>query len=159
MGLYFEDFEIGKALRTRGRTVGECDITTYAGLIGDWTPIHMDQHFARSTPFGTRVAHGTLTLSIAVGLMAQLNLFDGTVIGLLNMSWSFQQPVRIGDTLYAVITAVDKRVTSKPDRGIVKLDIRVTNQSDATVCCGVHDVMMMLRAAPPPISGDGPAGT
>jgi acyl dehydratase len=158
MGLYFEDFEIGKALRTRGRTVGEGDITTYAGLIGDWTPIHVDEHFARSTPFGTRVAHGTLTLSMAVGLMAQLGLFDGTVIGLLNMSWSFQQPVRIGDTLYAVITALEKRVTSKPDRGIVKLDIRVTNQSEVMVCRGVHDVMMMLRPAVPPPSCDPPPG-
>ncbi len=158
MGLYFEDFEIGKALRTRGRTVGEGDITAYAGLIGDWTPIHVDENFARSTPFGTRVAHGTLTLSIAVGLMAQLGLFDGTVIGLLNMSWSFQQPVRIGDTLYAVITAVEKRVTSKPDRGIVKLDIRATNQSDVTVCRGVHDVMMMLRPTAPPPVRDQPAG-
>ncbi len=158
MGLYFEDFEIGKALRTRGRTVGEADITTYAGLIGDWTPIHVDENFARSTPFGTRVAHGTLTLSIAVGLMAQLGLFDGTVIGLLNMTWSFQEPVRIGDTVYAVITALEKRVTSKPDRGIVKLDIRVTNQADVAVCRGVHDVMMMLRSAPSLTSSDPPAG-
>jgi len=147
MGLYFEDFEIGTGLLTRGRTVGEADITTYAGLIGDWTPIHVDENFARGTPFGTRIAHGTLTLSIAVGLMAQLNLFDGTVIGLVNMSWSFQQPVRIGDTLYAVITPLEKRLTSKPGRGIVKFEIRAINQSDVTVCRGVHDVMVLTRPA------------
>lgn len=145
MGLYFEDFEIGTALRTRGRTIGEADITTYAGLIGDWTPIHVDENFARTTTFGTRIAHGTLTLSIAVGLMAQLNLFDGTVVGLLNMSWTFQHPVRIGDTLYAAITPLEKRLTSKRDRGIVKLEIRAINQTDTTVCQGIHDIMVLTR--------------
>jgi acyl dehydratase len=145
MGLYFEDFEIGIALHTRGRTIGEADITTYAGLIGDWTPIHVDEHFARTTPFGSRIAHGTLTLSMAVGLMAQMNLFDGTVIGLLTMSWSFSKPVKIGDTVYAHITPLEKRPTSKRDRGIVKLEIQVTNQELIEVCKGIHDVMVLTR--------------
>ena len=145
MGLYLEDFEIGKAMRTRGRTVGEADITTFAGLVGDWTPIHVDENFSRTTPFGTRIAHGTLTLSIAVGLMAQLDLFNGTVIGLVNMTWSFANPVRIGDTIYADITALEKRATSKPGRGIVKLEIAVVNQSGVAVCRGIHDVMVLAR--------------
>lgn len=145
MGLHFEDFEIGHTFHTRGRTVGEADITTFAGLIGDWTPIHVDEHFAKSTPFGTRIAHGPLTLSMAVGLMAQLNLFDGTVIGLLNMTWSFSVPVKIGDTVYAHITPLEKRLTSRPDRGVVKLEIRVTNQDSVEVCKGIHDVMVLCR--------------
>jgi acyl dehydratase len=145
MGWYLEDWQIGSTLRTRGRTIGEGDITTYAGLIGDWTPIHVDAAFAATTPFGRRIAHGTLTQSIAVGLMAQLNLFDGTVIGLLAMRWTFQLPVFIGDTLYAEITAVEKRATSKPGRGVVTLDIVVLNQSGEKVCQGVHDVMILAR--------------
>ncbi len=153
MGLYLEDFEIGKPMRTRGRTVGESDITTFAGLVGDWTPIHVDENFARTTPFGTRVAHGTLTLSVAVGLMAQLDLFTGTVIGLVNMTWSFANPVRIGDTIYADITALEKRATSKPGRGIVKLEIAVVNQLGVAVCRGIHDVMVLSR--PSGVASDG----
>jgi acyl dehydratase len=152
MGLYLEDFEIGKVMRTRGRTVGEADITTFAGLVGDWTPIHVDEHFAQTTPFGTRVAHGTLTLSIAVGLMSQLDLFTGTVVGLVNMIWSFANPVRIGDTIYANVTTLEKRATSKPGRGIVKLEIAVVNQSGVAVCRGVHDVMVLSRASGPATS-------
>jgi len=147
MGLHYEDFVVGQALHTRGRTVGEADITTYAGLIGDWTPIHVDEHFAKTTPFGSRIAHGTLTLSIAVGLMAQMNLFDGTVIGLVNMSWSFSKPVRIGDTVYAQVTPLEKRLTSRPGRGIVKLEIKVLNQDSVEVCKGIHDVMVLARPA------------
>jgi acyl dehydratase len=146
MGLYYEDFEIGKVMRTRGRTIGEADITAFAGLVGDWTPIHVDENFARTTAFGSRIAHGTLTLSIAVGLMAQLNLFDGTVIGLVEMTWSFFDPVRIGDTVYADITALAKRTTSKPGRGIIKLEIAVVNQSAVAVCRGIHEVMVLARA-------------
>jgi len=147
MGLYLEDFEIGKTMRTRGRTVGEADITTFAGLVGDWTPIHVDENFARTTAFGTRVAHGTLTLSVAVGLMAQLDLFNDTVIGLVNMTWSFTNPVRIGDTIYADVTALGKRATSKAGRGIVKLEIAVVNQSGVAVCRGIHDVMVLSRTS------------
>jgi acyl dehydratase len=145
MGLHFEEFVVGNTLHTRGRTIGEGDITTYAGLIGDWTPIHVDEHFASTTPFGTRIAHGTLTLSVAVGLMAQMNLFDGTVVGLINMSWSFSKPVKIGDTVYAHITTLEKRLTSKPGRGIVKLEIMVINQNGVEVCKGIHDVMVLTR--------------
>jgi acyl dehydratase len=153
MGLYLEDFEIGKVMRTRGRTVGEADITTFAGLVGDWTPIHVDEHFAKTTAFGTRIAHGTLTLSMAVGLMAQLDLFDGTVIGLVNMAWSFAAPVRIGDTVYADIKILEKRATSRPGRGIVKLELLVVNQSAVAVCRGVHDVMVLSRAGSLATSG------
>lgn len=145
MGLHYEDFVVGHTLHTRGRTIGEADITIYAGLIGDWTPIHVDEHFAKTTPFGTRIAHGTLTLSMAVGLMAQMNLFDGTVVGLVNMCWSFSKPVRIGDTVYAHVTPLEKRLTSKSGRGIVKLEIRVLNHDSVEVCKGIHDVMVLTR--------------
>ena len=145
MGLHFEEFVVGDTLHTRGRTIGEGDITLYAGLIGDWTPIHVDEHFAQTTPFGTRIAHGTLTLSVAVGLMAQMNLFDGTVIGLISMTWSFSKPVKIGDTVYAHVTPLEKRLSSKPGRGIVKLEILVKNQDDVEVCKGIHDVMVIRR--------------
>ncbi len=145
MGLHFEEFVVGDTLHTRGRTIGEGDITLYAGLIGDWTPIHVDEHFAQTTPFGTRIAHGTLTLSVAVGLMAQMKLFDGTVIGLISMTWSFSKPVKIGDTVYAHVTPLEKRLSSKPGRGIVKLEILVKNQDDVEVCKGIHDVMVITR--------------
>ncbi len=145
MALHFEEFVVGDTLHTRGRTIGEGDITLYAGLIGDWTPIHVDEHFAQTTPFGTRIAHGTLTLSVAVGLMAQMKLFDGTVIGLISMTWSFSKPVKIGDTVYAHVTPLEKRLSSKPGRGIVKLEILVKNQDDVEVCKGIHDVMVITR--------------
>ena len=77
MGHYYEDFAVGQVWRTHGRTIGEGDITLFAGLSGDFTPIHMDAHKAKQGPFGGRIAHGTLSLSIATGLMTHLRLFEG----------------------------------------------------------------------------------
>ena len=77
--------------------------------------------------------------------MAQMNLFDGTVIGLISMTWSFSKPVKIGDTVYAHVTPLEKRLSSKPGRGIVKLEILVKNQDDVEVCKGIHDVMVITR--------------
>jgi acyl dehydratase len=145
MGLYVEDFEIGRAFRTRGRTVGEGDISAFAGLVGDFTPVHVDEAFARTTPFGGRIAHGPLAMSCAIGLVSQLNLLDTSVIGLLNLTWDFFRPVRIGDTIYAEMIPVESRLTSKPGRGIVKFRIDVLNQAAETVQTGHMTVMMLAR--------------
>ena len=83
MGLRVEDFEIGKAIVTRGRTIGEGDIHTFAGLVGDFTPLHVDEDFSSRTEFGGRIAHGPLTMSAAIGLLTQMNLLDDSVLGLL----------------------------------------------------------------------------
>lgn len=148
MGLHVEDFEIGRPIGTRGRTVGEGDISLFAGLVGDFTPVHVDEAFAKTTPFGGRIAHGPLTMSCAIGLVAQLNLLDTSVIGLLNLNWDFFHPVRIGDTIRAEMTPVESRLTSKPGRGIVKFKIDVLNQHDETVQIGHMTVMMIARGGP-----------
>lgn len=145
MGRYFEEFEVGQAMLTRGRTVSESDINTFAGLSGDFTPIHMDEEFARKGPFGGRIAHGPLPMSMAIGLMTHLGLFDGTVVALLNMNWDFKGVVRIGDTIHARITPEEKRPTSRPERGVVKLRIEVVNQHGEVVQSGVNTVMVLRK--------------
>lgn len=87
MGGRVEDFVAGRRWTTRGRTIGEGDIVPFAGLAGDWTPIHVDEHFARGTHMATRIAHGPLTMSVAIGLFAQLGALGDGVIGLLHLDW------------------------------------------------------------------------
>lgn len=145
MGLYFEDFEPGRPVITRGRTVGEGDITQFAGLSGDFNPLHVDEEFCRDTPYKGRIAHGPLTLSIAIGLMSQQNLIDGTTTGLLGMTWKFMAPVMIGDTIHSSITLVDKRLTKDAQRGIVTVRLDVLNQRATLVCSGDMTLMMKRR--------------
>ena len=65
-GMYFEEFEVGQKIISLPRTVTESDVVTFAGLSGDFTQIHTDAEFSKTTQYGQRIAHGLLGLSIAV---------------------------------------------------------------------------------------------
>lgn len=145
MGLYYEDFEIDKVMVTQGRTISEADVMLFAGLSGDWTPIHVDAHFAAKGDFGQRIVHSTLTMSVAIGLMSQLKLFEGTVIGALNLSFDFGKPMFLGDTLYVDVACFEKRLTKKPGRGIVKVRLDGKNQNGELLLSGVSTTMVMTR--------------
>jgi acyl dehydratase len=126
----------GDTVTTVGRTIGEGDITLFAGLAGDFTPIHMDAAFAKTTPFGERIAHGPLTMSAAIGLLTQTGLLGERVIGLVNINWDFAGPVRIGDTIRARVTVEEVRPTSKAGRNLATFLFEVVNQHDETVQTG-----------------------
>lgn len=126
----------GETITTAGRTIGEGDITLFAGLAGDFTPIHVDDTFARTTPFGERIAHGPLTLSVAVGLLTQTGMLGERVIGLVNLNWDFAGPVRIGDTIKARVTVEEVRPTSKLDRNLATFLFEVVNQHGEAVQTG-----------------------
>ena len=146
MGLYLEEFDLGRTLTTRGRTVGEGDISLFAGLVGDYNPLHIDEEFCQGTSFAGRIAHGPLTMSMAIGLMSQLNLVDGTALALLNVGWDFQGPVRIGDTIHARVTPTEKRPSQKPGRGVVKLGFEVVNQRGEPVQRGFMTLLIKAKS-------------
>ena len=70
--VYFEDYEIGFSRTTLGRTITETDFVVHAGHTGDFFPHHMDAEYMKGTPFGQRIAHGTLVFSIGIGLTASV---------------------------------------------------------------------------------------
>ena len=152
MGLYLEDFELDRPLATRGRTIGEADVSLFAGLAGDFNPLHVDEPFAAATEFGGRIAHGPLVLAMAIGLMAQLNLIDGTALALLDLTWAFKAPVKIGDTIHARVTPVSKKPARKPGRGVVVLRFEVDNQRGDLVQVGSITLLMKTRPTTPPPS-------
>ena len=147
MGLYFEDFEEGKEYVSRARTVTEADVVAFAGLSGDYNPLHTDAEFMKSSPFGERIAHGMLVSSIGTGLSSQMGWFEGTTVALLEVTFRFKAPVKLGDTIHLVIKVKDKKPTSKPDRGILQMEADVLNQRDELVVEGVWTTMMRRKAA------------
>lgn len=145
MGYYFEELEVNKEFITPRRTITESDVVNFAGLSGDYNPIHTDEEYAKNTPFGTRILHGPAGFAIATGLESRLGFKDGTAIAFLGMTWDLKAPIKIGDTIHVVETVSSKRETSKEDRGIVNFEVKIVNQ-DGTVCQeGEWKVMMMRR--------------
>jgi acyl dehydratase len=144
--LYFEDFELGQEFITRSRTITEADVVAFAGLSGDFNPLHTDEEFAKKTMFGTRIAHGLLGLSIASGLINQLGIAEKTVMAFLGLNWNFKTALKFGDTISVLQRVIEKRETSKTDRGILRLAISVINQHGEVVQEGEHTLMIKRRS-------------
>ncbi len=147
--LYYEDMQPGMTWTTPGRTVTEADIVNFAGVSGDFNWIHIDAQATKESPFGERIAHGLLVLSMVTGLRMQSGLFTGTVLAFLGIEqWAFKKIVKIGETIHAEVGVEEARETSKPDRGIVKQRVTIKNQDGDVVQEGLFVTMMKRRAAP-----------
>src|SRR3990172_13359991 len=145
-GLYFEEFEVGRKIMTVGRTVAESDIFTFAGFSGDYNQIHTDAEFARGTPFGQRVAHGLLGLSIASGLAMRTGVLEGTVIAFREINnWKFITPVFIGDTIHVEMEVAETKALPRIGGGSVVITLDVKKQSGETAMKGNWTVLVMSR--------------
>lgn len=144
---YFEDYEVGSSRETSGRTITEADIVIHAGQTGDFFPHHVDAEFAKKTKFGQRIAHGTLTFSIGVGLTAS---FINTVAFSYGYDHlRFIRPVFIGDTIRTKVTISDKSGSEKhPEMGMVTEHLEIVNQRDETVMVADHLLMCEQRDKP-----------
>jgi acyl dehydratase len=146
VGLYWEDWEIGKEYVSASRTITEADIVHFAGISGDYNPLHIDEEYCKKTIFGTRIAHGPLVYSIAAGLLFQLHLYDDTLIAFLGFdSLKFTKHVIAGDTITAKISVLEKRETSKPDRGVMKRSLKVYNQNNEMVQDAVQAFLLKRK--------------
>ena len=144
-GLYFEDFSVGMALETHGRTITESDILGFAGISGDFNPMHTDETYAQGTQFRKRVAHGLLGLSIASGLAYQMGFLDGTVIAFTNLEWKFRAPVFIGDTLRVQVKVIKLREMRQAGGGFVTLDMKVVNQDGIVTQKGEWTILVASK--------------
>jgi len=145
LGYYYEDFEVGAKLVTRGRTITESDLVQFAGLTGDYNPMHTDEQYAQKSFMGKRVAHGLLTLSYAVGQAYQLGILERTVLAFRELEMKFSLPVAIGDTIRAELTVEEKQEARRLGGGTVKLAMRVINQEGKAVQKGVLTLLMASR--------------
>ena len=141
-GLTYDQFAIGDCFVSQARTVTEADVVTFAGLSGDFNPLHTDEEFGKSTPIGERIAHGMLIVSMATGMANWTGVFEGTTIALMEQLIRYRGVVRFGDTVHLELEVLDKKETSKPDRGVVRYAARVFNQKSEVVVDGEWTLLM-----------------
>ena len=147
-GMYFEEFQPGQKIVTASRTITESDIVTFAGLSGDYNQIHTDAEFSRTTPFGQRVAHGLLGLSIASGLAMRTGILEGTVLAFREITeWKFSRPVMIGDTIHVVLNVVETKPVPRLGGGTITIFLEVKNQRDETAMKGTWLVLAASQPA------------
>lgn len=144
--IYFEDYEVGSVRETIGRTITEADIVIHAGQTGDFFPHHMDAEFAKTTSFGQRIAHGTLTFSVAVGMTA--NVINPVAFSYGYDHLRFIGAVCIGDTIHVKVTIKEKKDHKKrTDMGFVTEALEVINQRNETVLVAEHLLLCQKKNA------------
>lgn len=146
--LYFDDVPVGTSWTTTSRTITEADVGNFAGLTGDRFPLHTSEEFARQTPFGTRVAHGLVGLTFALGLMwPRTGQFDHSSIAFLGVTdWSFLAPIAIGETVHVEYEVASHRASrTKSDRGIVEFDVRLLSASGELLQRGTLALLLACR--------------
>src|SRR5436190_14026849 len=130
--LYFDDVEVGQEWESLGRTVTETDIVNFAGLSGDFNPIHMDHEFCKKTVFRKPIAHGLLILAIGSGLGLMFPPMR-TLAFIAIKEWHFLEPVHIGDTIRVKAKLLNIEERSRGRRGIITWQRQIVNQNGKPV--------------------------
>lgn len=138
-GKTFDEIQIGDSA-SFSKTISETDVYLFAGISGDFNPLHVDEEYAKTTPFGRRIAHGGLASSMLAPVLGMKLPGLGTMV--LDVEQRYKSPVYFGDTVTCSVEVVDKIDRIKA----VKMKIHWTNQRGETVSKGT------CRVIPPPAS-------
>jgi acyl dehydratase len=142
--LYFDDVAVGQEWESPGRTVTEADVVNFAGLSGDFNPIHVDHEFARTTPFRRPIAHGLLVLSMGSGLGLHSPPMR-TLAFLQIRDWQLREPVFVGDTIRVRSTVLEKEERGRGRRGVIAWRRQFVNQHGKVVQEGVSVTLVEGR--------------
>ena len=146
-GKHFEEFEVGEVIHhDLGRTITEADNVLFCAITMNDQPLHLDEEWARKTPFGRRVVNGLLTLSLSVGMSVR-DLTAGTLVANLGYyDVEHTKPVFHGDTIRVRSEVLSKRATSKPGQGLVEIKHVVTNQHCDEVLTYKRRALVKMKA-------------
>jgi len=142
--LYFDDVAVGQEWESQGRTLTEADIVGFAGLSGDFNPIHVDHEFAKSTPFRRPIAHGLLGIALGSGLGLHSPPMR-TLAFMTIKEWHFREPIFIGDTIRMRTKVLEKESRSRGRRGIITWQRQIVNQEGRVVQEGITVTMVEGR--------------
>jgi acyl dehydratase len=144
---YLSDFRLGDRVVTRGRTVEQSDISAFAGLVGNFYPLHVDAQYAESTRFESRVAHGSLIYSIAVGLVELAGFYGNSVVAMVGVTDLVPTaPTRAGDTIHVSAEVTELVPSTSRPGGRMAVTYTVINQHDQPVLSFVQTNLMRGRA-------------
>jgi 3-hydroxybutyryl-CoA dehydratase len=151
--LCFDDLVVGDEWESPGRTVTETDVVLFAGLSGDFNPLHCNHDLSKSGPFGRPVAHGILGLAIATGLISHAPRVD-TLAFLAILEWRFLLPIVFGDTVRVISRIEALEPQARGRRGIVTWHRRILNQNAQVAQEGRSQTLVRGKPQSRPPQGD-----
>lgn len=156
--LHFDELTVGDCWTSRSRTITETDVVNFAGMTGDYDPLHVDHEFAASSPFGRPIAHGLLGLSFVAGLCSQSPAVN-TLAFVSIRQWEFLAPAYIGDTVHATTEVIGKEDNGRRT-GRVIWQRRLINQNGEVIQAGILETLVAhrerKRIRPEQDAGDNP---
>ena len=144
-GRIFSEFEVGQVYESDAREVREADVMQFAELSGDFNPLHVDDEFAKKTPFGRRIAHGMLAASMSTGQGQDTGIFEGTTLALMEQSFRYKAPLFFGERIRTRLEVTDTRASSKGGKGVVTFSANVLKDEDTVVVEGTWTVLFTDR--------------
>ncbi len=140
-GRYFEDFEPGEKIFGKGITITESHVVQFAGITGDFHPLHTNEEHAKKTEWGTRIVHGLLTACMAIPELG--NIVSDTAVAHTKDIFNYTAPVYFGDTIFPEfeITALEQ----KKRWGKISIKLTVKNQKGDIVVDGSSEVLVKNR--------------
>lgn len=143
--LGFAAIRPGARYRSPGRTLTEADHGLFMMLCGDWHPIHADAEYARGTPAGQRLMHGTFGIALAMGMQAGAVEFADPLLGALGLKeWNFRRPLLIGDTVCVEVEFLSCRPTRDGQRYVVERRLSLLRHGDEVIQDGVAAALLKL---------------
>ncbi len=136
----WEEFKVGDKA-TISKTVTEADVILFAGISQDFNPLHVNEAYAKTTQFGRRVAHGSLSFSMISGLLGTKLPGPGTMH--VSQKLDFRKPVFIGDTLTAEAEVVEKFTKKEGKLKFLRIKTNVSNQEEVVVTEGEALVIIL----------------
>jgi len=155
--LGYADIVPGARFSSTGRTLTETDHGLFMMLCGDWHPIHADEEYARTTPAGRRLMHGSFGIALAMGMQASTVEFIDPIVGALGFKeWSFRQPMFVGDTVRTDIEFLSRRISRDGARYVVERRLYLARHDGEVLQQGLAAVLLRL---PPEMVGTATAET
>lgn len=143
--MYYEDLHPGLHFETARRTITKEDLETFTKLSGDYNPLHTDENFAASTPFGELIVQGALVLSIGTGLANSLGHLSGSIDAFVGLDWKYRAPVKVGDTIWATLKVNKTHEMPGYNGGLVTLYVTIFNQHDKPVQKGTWTLLVRSK--------------
>jgi acyl dehydratase len=141
LALYLQDLAPGDEWESPARTITEADVVGFAGISGDFNPLHVDHASAAKGPYGRPIAHGLLGLAVVSGLASHAPRVR-TLAFLAIREWAFREPILFGDTLHVVSRVIHVEPRARGRRGVVTWHRRLINQRGVVVQEGTTQTLV-----------------